>query len=273
MSVSAPPPLLGSPLGYIAFQGDGWGQTPGKPGPSHPIVVLCGDSQPVITDGTAIWGNIPRPLLRGLSIFQGYNPTVMTIDLRFGQFTSGWDISPAAGTQTEDYDIHWMRWMAGEGFAVGPSPIVYVSSYGVYPSQPNHLIPAEWQGPTVPWVISGLTWGTAYRNKGGDRVWQEATVTLMQYLSVQNKPPPQTSAQAGYYFLATPARNTALKIANATSSHATLSQNEAFAGLIISASQNASLSLRSIRQKLKVGAKVYIPPRSTGFGSGPQVGP
>jgi hypothetical protein len=266
--------------GFFRLNGAGFG-APGKgPGPGHHIDVLCQDQSPTITDGYAIWQNVPRPLLRGLTVFQGYNPTTMELNIRVGRWvtqthTSNGATEPSGISWLTDYnvgsvgqavagpavenDIKWLGWMAGEAFTTGQSPAVYIDNVTGASGNP---VPQRWLGPKVPWVISGLEWGTAYRNRFGQRVFQEAKVTLMQYISIEQSAPVETPRQNGGYYRTTKLVNTCQKIASAVSAKHDSSYIGKLATQILTASQNKHLKLRATKAVIKNGTNVYVPPHT-----------
>jgi hypothetical protein len=248
-------PLLSSYLQFTARS-----STTGR---ERTIQALCGDAPPTITDGYALWNTIPRPLLRGVTVFTGYNPAAMTVSIRLGRWSrAGWATGrdpltgQDAGNEVEN-DIDILGWMAGERFIEGPSPVVYVSSWNA--KTQNSLVPPQYHN--VPWVIAnGVTWGQAWRNDAGQRIWQEATVVLTQYTALNN-PPKQTDSQKGSQYVTTEKTNTLLKIA-ATSTVGPVppSQQQRLAKAMKDASQNKKLKLTSIYEKIKPHTSVYVPP-------------
>ena len=236
--------------GWVTLQGDPF---PGQSGGPQQVNVLLGDTPPQITDGYAQWQSIGRPLSRGVTVFQGFNPATMLLDgVRLGRwYESGWQTDDLAGIAVED-DIEWLGWMAGEAYATGASPVIYLGTAG------SHLIPQRWQGANHPWVISALAWGGAWRNQSGRRVYQEASITLMQYINY-TAIPKYVKNQAGGTFVATATRNTPLLIAQAPSTRTPARYIEMLAWLIVNASQNKALRLRSPRTPIKPGKHVFVP--------------
>lgn len=255
---------------YISFQGKG-------PNRQDGFAVLCGDNPPVIAGGYANWQTVPRPLLRGVTVFQGYDPVTMTLELRFGIWTStfAWQTDDDAGRSVEA-DIEKLEWMAGANFVAGPSPYVYLNTYDASGAT-TPLIPLQYQqtagvsGATRdtslwPWVISGgITWGASYRNSSGYRIKQDATLTVMNYQGFTAPPQKSTS---GAYFTSVPGRDTMLLIASAPSSHALFP--EALATRIQADPKNnpmkgsrISLQRKSLRWPIKHGARVWVPGHQT----------
>ena len=244
---------------YLSFQGIGFSS-----GKVHPFDVLCGKDPPTITDGYGKWSTLDRPLQRGLTIFQGYDPAQMTVSMIFGSFTAGgWQQDDTTGIAVEA-DIGVLEWMGGSNFQIGPPPVVYVFSYlaGGGPAQTD-LIPPQYAG--IPWVVAsgGLTWGQAWRNPNGYRIYQEATVTLINYLNLNAPPVADTSAK-GSYFKTRKGRDTALLIAAAALSP-TVDQ-QSLARSILSVAQNnpikgttVKMRRRSISWVIPNGISVWVP--------------
>jgi hypothetical protein len=258
--MSAPPPPYKNV--YLSWQGTGF-----TSGYQQNFDVLCGKNPPTIIDGYARWTTDDRYLQRGLTIFEGYNPTRMKCEIIFGAWSSagGWNTSDAAGEALKT-DIDALEWMAGGNFQFGPSPVVYVYSHSNQGGDTD-LIPSWYAG--RPWIINGaedgLSWGNAIRNPNGYRIWQEATVTLTNYLNLTKAPPPDNNMSGGY-FVTTPARNTALKIAAAPSANSPLTDQQILARRILNAPQNnpckstsIKLAGKSINWAIRAGVHVFVP--------------
>ena len=209
------------------------------------FTALCGDDPPIVTDGYAIWSSIARPLLRGVTVPQGFMPATMKVSVRFGVWsgdlgTSGWDIGAEAGHYVEQ-SIGVLEWMAGANQASGGSPCIAVTShFAAGKHKQNYLIPPNYWG--LSWVINGgLQWGQMYRNpdpaRGGtrpgtQRVYAECDFVLLNYIGLGANPPPHTKVEHGGYFTTTKTLNTALKIAASFSSRSTQSMIQSLANAI-----------------------------------------
>ena len=235
---------------------------------------MVGDNPPAITGGYAKWAVVDRALMRSVTVFTGYEPAQMSVSLRFGQWNPGWDTSVGAGQQTENY-IGALETMAGSTstYTAGPPQVVYVAAYSNQGGM-SDLIPPQYQFdpgkkyPNLfPWVLNGLTWGTAYRNASGCRVYQEATATLMQYLPPLGGPaaPAAKTQKAGGWFIAKAGRDTAQLIASAPSTlspnedHKILAQRIVNANGPYSGAVNPKLGLRGINQRIKPTTPVWVP--------------
>jgi hypothetical protein len=199
--------MTAAAIGLIILEGQGF-----TSGARQHCQALAGETPVTVTDGYAKWTPVDRPLSRALTVFTGYEPVTMTLDLLIASVNGdGWDLSDQAAGQVEGW-IAALEWMGGSNYHSGPSPAVKAA--GV----PADLIPPQYQGQT--WIVSGgqsgggLVWGQAWRNPSGLRCWQEATVTLQAYLGDQ-APPPVDYTQTGGYFTSRPGRDTALLIAGA----------------------------------------------------------
>jgi hypothetical protein len=254
---------------YLTFQGIGF--TSGK---ARNFEAIVGTNPPTVTGGYAKWQTVERPLQRALTIFQGYDPVQMTVDIIFGSWANGWDTSdgPEHGTPTYggkfvENNIAALEWMAGSNFQSGPSPVVYMWSYSSQGGQ-SDLIPPQYQSTQksrYPWIITGLGWGQAYRNQNGYRVWQEATITLENYLNLNPAPAPETSGTGGF-FVSKPGRDQPILIAGAPDVKSPLEDHQILAGRICEAKENnpcqhTSIRLRgkSLRFQIRHGVKVFIP--------------
>lgn len=266
------PPILD--YSYINLRGYG---LDGK----RSCYALCGDDPPTITGGYAKWTVVDRPMMQGVTVFQGYDPVKMTLSLRFGVWDgNGWHVDSATADQVED-QITRLEWMAGIGRSSGMSPIVYANSYGPSGGSTN-LIPSGYQA-TVgisgneketylwPWVISDqIQWGKAWRSQGGDgaggtpvgRIYQECTLVLTNFQGLTT--PPKQQSSGTYYIVQPGGRNTVLLIAEDPSFHAIAVQQLAHA---IRTSHNNNpiqgsrihLSDHTVRWPIPVGKSVYVP--------------
>ena len=241
---------------YLVFEGRSWIRNYGQK-----FSVLCGDNPPTITDGYALWQTIPRPLSTGVTLFTGYNPPQMQCELRFAMWDSGgsWDTTTAGGSDVESR-ISILEWMAGANFGTGRSPVVRVYSYKG-DNTLSDLVPPAWR--YVTWIIgsgtaSGLEWGQAWRNEQGQRIWQDVKVTLTKYVGYDQAPKAGTQ-QNGTYMVASPSADTPLKMAANTQANMPMANQELLARLIVSDPHNSNLQLRSVRQQVPQGSRVWVP--------------
>lgn len=243
---------------YLSFQGVAFSS-----GARQRFDVVCGANPPTITGGYGIWQPFKRYLQRSLTIFQGYDPAQMTVDIIFGSWIDGWQDDDATGAAVET-DIGKLEWMGGLTQRTGPSPVVYVYSHSNQGGDSN-LVPPQVRG--LPWIITtdGLQWGTAYRNANGYRIWQEATIQLENYLNLNAPPQPDTSMKGGY-FTSRAGRDTALKIAGAPSANSPIVDHTILARRILSDPKNnpmkgtsIRLERKSISWQIRHGVKVWVP--------------
>lgn len=256
------PPATPTPNIYITFQGIGFSS-----GSRRSFSVMVGDTPPTISGGYAKWQTLDRLLQRGLTIFQGYDPVQMTVNVRFGTFLAyaAWDTTDVAG-QALEADIDSLDWMAGGRFHYGPSPIVYLWCYqsGQIGGAQTGLIPLKYQYPT-PWIITGLEWGNSYRNENGYRIWQDAAITLEGYLNLGQTPTPDSTTTGGY-FVTRPGRDTALLIAGSLAVNSPTVEQQTLARDILQVTKNnpckgtgINLYRRSISWTIPDGTSVWIP--------------
>lgn len=246
---------------YLSFQGIGF-----STGATRSFDVICGQNPPTITGGYAKWTVLARPLQRGLTFLDGYDPATMTVNVIFGQWgLQGWKIDDNTAQKVEK-DIGSLEWMGGSNFVSGPSPVVYVFSHSSQGGDTD-LVPPQYRG--VPWIVTRLDWGTAYRNSSGSRVWQEATVTLQNYLNL-GKPPAADTSTTGGYFISKPGRDTPLLIAGAPSVNSPTVDHSVLAGRICQDPKNnpcksttIRLQRKSVYFKIRHGVAVFVPSHQT----------
>lgn len=234
---------------YLSFQGVGF-----TSGAKRSFDVVCGQSPPTITGGYANWQPLQRPMQRSLTMLQGYDPVTMTVDIIFGVWgAQGWQQDDTTAGKVET-DIGKLEWMAGSNFTAGPSPVVYAFSHSAQGGDTD-LIPPQYRG--IPWIVTGLQWGTSYRNSAGSRIWQEANLTLQNYLNLGAPPAADTSATGGY-FISKAGRDTALLIAGAPSVNSPTVDHSVLAGRICEDAKNNPCKGSTIRLRRK---SVYWPIR------------
>jgi hypothetical protein len=149
------------------------------------LEILAGDSPPTITGGYAKWSTVDRPQRVGIAQFDGYDPITMDIPVRF--LTTRRD---QGGLEVEQ-GIAALEQMAGRGnfpgAAVGaPGTVKITCDDGNGRNVP--LIPNIYQsdrdGSSSPlrWVVTGIAWDpNPRRNDQGNRIDQQATVSVQQY--------------------------------------------------------------------------------------------
>lgn len=231
--------------------------------------VLSGDQPPTVTGGYAKWQTIDLPLRRGLTIFQGYDPVIMTVSVRFIMIDTagGWLTDRESALQLEQ-KIHNLEWMAGESWEQGPSPKVWLTTFDGKGNTVG-LIPLWYQseikaipglvgtGNVGPWIITALDWDkNPIRGDHGFRTRQDATVTVQLWTSGQLSPQGSNVARPkATIFISRAGADTALLIARQSAT----AYAPQLALAIIKAPQNAALKLRSVNQPIKHGKKVRVP--------------
>ena len=242
---------------YLSFYGVGF-----TSGVQKSFQALCGANPPTVTGGYAVWNKVKLPMQRSLTTLDSYDPAQLTCEVIFGQFdpSQGWMIDPASAALVEQY-IGDLEWMAGSNFHSGPSPVVYVKANAT--GGQSNLIPPQYQN--MPWIVSSLTWGKAYRNAQMSRVYQEATIVLENYLNF-SKPPQADENTQGGYFASKPGRDTALLIAGAPSTNSPMVDHQTLARRILADPQNnpcrgtsIKLQRRSVTWQIRHTVPVWVP--------------
>lgn len=163
------------------------------------FVVLAGDEPPRVTDGYPNITVVGRAERVGLSVFTGYNPSILEVPIRFeslddeGSFRRSSSASPTLGSEGIEADIALLEKMAGRGAfpgaGQGPPPIIRVATTNER-DEAIPLVPMNYQydkekNPYAPlYWIEGIDWDAgALRNEKGHRIRQLATVRLIQYVA------------------------------------------------------------------------------------------
>jgi hypothetical protein len=158
---------------------------------SQSFHVLADDQPPRITSGYSKIGVIDRTERCGISVFQGYDPIVIEIPVRFEAEDRSGSWAGADGSQIEK-DIQLLEQMAGRGIiagaAIGAPPIIRIQTRDNAGNFVG-LIPRAYQwtrgNPNNQFYwISGIDWDAdALRNRQGERIRQRATITVTQYVT------------------------------------------------------------------------------------------
>lgn len=257
-----------TPNAFLSFQG----QNPAD-GHREAFDAVSGANPPTITGGYAKWSMIERPMQRSLTIPESIDPVTMTADIIFGSWLGQYGLprglqdSDVVGQRVET-DISSLEWMAGgggaNGFKAGMAPWVYVTAWSdVGKHTQSGLIPVRYRG--LPWVITGLSWGQAWRNGSAYRIYQEATVTLTNYLNLTPAGPSQDQT-GGSWFTSAPGLDTALKIAGSHGVNSPTVDIQSVAQSILNADQNnpckgtrIRLQRRSVSWTVRHGTRVFVP--------------
>lgn len=257
------------PNQYIDFYGDS-----GTSAPSQHIAVLAGDGAPTMQSGYAKWQVIDRPLHRGLTVFQGYDPISMSFPIRFISWDQqGLRDDDGAGAVIER-NIWALEKMAGVNLMHGdPPPVVYLSTYNAngdaIPLIPFQLqlantrnVPQAFRSKNPwPWIIQSLVWDpNPQRNANGYRIRQDATVTTMYWSGLGAAPSSAALRKKGAKrrssaFRSRVGADTPLEIAAAVGTPDRVRLADAIRGF----PQNHRLHLRSNHQKIAHGAVVRVP--------------
>ena len=148
-------------------------------------VIVAGDT-PTITDGGGGWDTIDRPGRTGLTWWRGRNPLAYEIPVIFDALWTN------NGSMIED-DIADLELMWGRGIPPGKKWSIQPPAVGIW--SPGGIIPMAYRSfddhnPGGPlWVVNDIAYGAAIRNDAGNRIRQEATISLLQLVqsSVQGK--------------------------------------------------------------------------------------
>lgn len=256
------------PNAFLSFQG----KSPST-GNTETFDVLSGANPPTITGGYAEWSNVTRPLQRALTVPKDFPPVTMTCDVIFGSWlgqygqAQGWQQDDGTGQRIEN-DISALEWMAGGGGVggqpSGQAPWVFVTSYSNRDTKTQSgLIAVRYRG--LPWIVTGLDWGQSWRNDNAYRVYQEATITLTNFLSLTPAGTPTTQV-GGSWFTSSPGRDSALLIAASPSINSPTVDLQATAREICRSTANnpckgttINLNGRSINWKIRHGVQIYVP--------------
>jgi len=137
--------------------------------PPRSILVRLSDARPNVTAGYGGWQEIARPRRSPLSVWQGSPGLRMDLPLQFDSWQQG------SGTQQPpsiEKDLGALEAMATPTASDGSPPrITLQATGGLLPHKGKH------------WVIDSLNWGDALANANGDRVRQQVTVSLLEYIA------------------------------------------------------------------------------------------
>ena len=215
----------------------------------------------MITGGFSKMNIIDRAQRLGYTMPAGYDPVSVDIAVQFEAMTLYDDgYSPE---MVED-DIQSLEWMAGRGLlyerskvgqaAVGDPPLVQVRSVDEQ-LRDTGLIPRNIRG--LVWVVANLTPGTEVRGRDGNRRRALTTISLTQWVGA---PRTRVKLQDGFQVYSTTitdrtvqevvVRNTSIARGDVDSMRQ-----------VLEACRAHQVSVKSYRQKLKAGTKVYIPNR------------
>lgn len=125
---------------------------------------LAGDDAP--GGGVGGWEVVARPRRRSTAEWVGVEPWTMTLPL----ITSGVDVRGPGRHVSVEPKIKDLVNLASPTRSTGEPPILLVAG------------PLRLPAPKMRWVITGLEWGTQMRRNRGDRIQQEVTVHLLEYV-------------------------------------------------------------------------------------------
>lgn len=172
-----------------------------------PLVVLAGEEGLTASDGYGGWEVTDRPFRTSLTWWKGNRPFTLSVPILFDNWDDGGSV---------EEDIALLERFAGRGInAISPPPALRLYSGSEYYQNDSGLVPLNYRsappnpGPPT-WVIQDIDWGSALRNNAGNRVRQEATVSLLQVIGLdkitfgsksaaKRTPPNQISGEAEMY--------------------------------------------------------------------------
>lgn len=134
-------------------------------------LALVGEDK--LSGGVAAWGTLDRPRRRSAVEWTGTSGFTYVLPL----LLDGMETTPGRDTSVEAACRTLMSWGA-EATKATRQPVV-LKATGPLQTPEN-----------IRWVISGIDWGTKFRNAAGQRVQQYAAVTLTEYVaaSVRHSP-------------------------------------------------------------------------------------
>jgi hypothetical protein len=145
----------------------GWVRITSKDPPLRVDARLAED-KPTVESGYGGWEEVPRPRRRPLTTFTARPGLHLSLSI----LLDGW-----RRQQSVERQISQLERMGGAGpsgsmqAADGEPPQLKIDARG------GHV---PYQGRT--WVIAEIAWGDALMNKNGDRVRQQATLSLIEYV-------------------------------------------------------------------------------------------
>lgn len=124
---------------------------------------LAGDDS--VGGGVGGWESVPRPRRTATADWIGSPPWTLALPL----ITSGVDVRGNRDVSVES-KIRRLIALAEPTRKTGEPPILRISG------------PVRQPSPRMRWVITDLEWGAQMRNRRGQRIQQEVTVHLLEYV-------------------------------------------------------------------------------------------
>ena len=131
--------------------------------PPISISARLSDERPNVEQGYGGWDEVARPKRRPLTTWSGLPALRMTLPLLFDGLADG---------NSQEKKIGDLERMATATAKNGQPPLVHISHTG-------RAVPHQERT----WVITDLTWGDALMNERGNRVRQQVTVGLLEYVA------------------------------------------------------------------------------------------
>ena len=130
--------------------------------PPISVIARLSEEKPTVEQGYGGWEEVTRPRRSPITTFKAPPGLHLTLPLLLNEWRQG--------TSVEDH-IRKLERMAWATAANGDPPKVKLRAKG------GHI---PFQGRR--WLIDTLTWGEALMNKSGNRVRQQVTLSLMEYV-------------------------------------------------------------------------------------------
>lgn len=138
---------------------------------------LAGDD--ALAGGVGGWESVPRPRRKATAEWVGTPPWTLALPL----ITSGVDVRGHRDVSVEA-KIRRLVALAEPSRKTDEPPIIRISG------------PVRLPSPRMRWVITDLEWGAQMRNKRGQRIQQEVTVHLLEYVRGEILRGPAAKARA-----------------------------------------------------------------------------
>jgi hypothetical protein len=142
--------------------------------PPTTITARLGADRPNVTQGYGGWTEVTRPQRSTLTVWTGSPALRMDLPILFDDWRTGTSV---------EREISALERLGFPSSSDGWPPRITLSA-------PGSGVPHQ----NVPWVIDTLTWGDALANTRGNRVRQQVTLGLLEYVAdvrVDNDSPSQ----------------------------------------------------------------------------------
>ena len=131
--------------------------------PPCTVTARLSDTRPNVDSGYGGWTEVARPRKAPLAVWVGSTALRVSIPLLLDGWVTGQSVEP---------EIAQLERMATATSSDGTPPRVRFTAKGAAVPHQNRL-----------WVIDNLAWGDALMNANGNRVRQQVTVSLLEYVA------------------------------------------------------------------------------------------